>query len=346
MVKILQAPRLWRSRLLFLAMVMLSAFAIWWSRKILHAALTLIFLPFTWGHNASQFLISQDVDGFDVTFANYSRMQETAGSSYQDKIPPILHHILLENPAAATKWQHARQSCLEMHPGWETHFWTDAKAEQFVAEKFPALKNMWDGYRFPIQRIDALRYFILYEYGGVVLDMDLQCRRSLGPLRRFEFVAPAAHPVGFSNGFMMASRGNKFIKDIIAHLETYNRHWFGLAYPTVMFSTGCHFASTIHALQRNRSTLKILSGPKNNIKLHQLNGAASTPLFNHLGSSSWHSFDAAFIVLLGHLGWKQIVPLVIGGVIFVFLVRRLCRWRRMVVFRSQKDLGGSIKSSV
>jgi len=32
--------------------------------------------------------------------------------------------------------------------------------------------------------------------------MDLHCRRSLGPLRRFEFIFPAAYPVGVSNGFL------------------------------------------------------------------------------------------------------------------------------------------------
>lgn len=78
---------------------------------------------------------------------------------------------------------------------------------------------------------------------GVILDMDLQCRRSLGPLRRFNFVAPAAHPTGFSVGFMMASKRNSFVGALVRNLETYNRHWLGLPYPTVMFSTGCHYAS-------------------------------------------------------------------------------------------------------
>jgi len=73
--------------------------------------------------------------------------------------------------------------------------------------------------------------------------MDLQCNRALGPLRRFDFVAPAAHPTGFSIGFMMASPRNEFVGELVHNLERYNRHWLGLPYPTVMFSTGCHYAS-------------------------------------------------------------------------------------------------------
>lgn len=58
---------------------------------------------------------------------------------------------------------------------------------------------------------------------------------------------------------------------------------------------------TIHTLQQNRTEYKVLRGPKSNPKLHQLNGAVSTPLFDHLGSSKWHSFDAWAIVTIGKL---------------------------------------------
>jgi len=78
---------------------------------------------------------------------------------------------------------------------------------------------------------------------GAILDMDLRCRRSLGPLRRFDFVAPAAHPTGFSVGFMMTSKRNEFVGRLVQNLQPYNRHWLLLPYSTVMFSTGCHYAS-------------------------------------------------------------------------------------------------------
>ena len=31
---------------------------------------------------------------------------------------------------------------------------------------------MYDSYRFPIQRIDALKYFILRHFGGIYVDLD------------------------------------------------------------------------------------------------------------------------------------------------------------------------------
>jgi len=104
---------------------------------------------------------------FDVSFANYSKNATSAGPGYSDRIPGILHHISL-GPAAATResWVEARQSCLDVHPGWQAMLWTDENAGAFIAEKFPSFKPIWDSYRFPIERIDALRYLLLYEFGG------------------------------------------------------------------------------------------------------------------------------------------------------------------------------------
>lgn len=30
----------------------------------------------------------------------------------------------------------------------------------------------YDGYRYPVQRVDAVRYFIMLHYGGIYMDLD------------------------------------------------------------------------------------------------------------------------------------------------------------------------------
>ena len=79
----------------------------------------------------------------------------------------------------------------------------------------------------------------------------------------------------------------------------------------------------------NRTDLKVLAGPKENLNLHSLNGDVVTPLFHHLGSSSWHSFDGALVVLLGKPE-TQMRILFMGIIIGVAVVfrRRLCRAAR------------------
>ncbi|CAK7272411.1 hypothetical protein SEPCBS119000_005109 [Sporothrix epigloea] len=328
MFSAIPVPRRFRSRLL-VAVAGIVFVVILLSRHVLYTAWTLAYLPLVWSHDASSFVLSQDADHFDITFADYNISQAAAGPEYTDRVPAVMHHVVLGSRPPLPAWTETRQSCLDFHKGWETHYWTDETAAAFVADKFPHLKATWDSYPYLIQKVDALRYMVLYEYGGVVLDMDLRCKRALGPLRRFGFVAIEAVPVGFSSGFIMAERRNALVGAIVNSLPDYNRRWLGLPYPTVMFSTGCHFASTIHALQANRSEYKILRGPQDNRDLHKLNGAVSTPIFDHLGSSAWHSFDGRFIIMLrGALPW--IFPVLLLSVVASVL---LAKRRHLLLLR-------------
>jgi hypothetical protein len=41
-----------------------------------------------------------------------------------------------------------------------------------MAEEYPWFLETYDGYPFPIQRADAIRYFVLAHFGGTYLDLD------------------------------------------------------------------------------------------------------------------------------------------------------------------------------
>ena len=157
-------PRL-RHVLIFTPILILVAL-LWHYHEVIGLAFTLSTLPLNWFRDSPTWLISQENDGFDVTFANYSIHQTTAGPEYEDRVPAILHHIMLGSKKPMDGWNDARQTCIDLHPGWESMHWTDESAEKLVSEKFPDFKPTWDGYKLPIQRVDTLRYMILYEYGG------------------------------------------------------------------------------------------------------------------------------------------------------------------------------------
>jgi mannosyltransferase OCH1-like enzyme len=223
--------------------------------------------------------------------SSYPLNQTSASPNYTDVVPPIIHHILIGNINLDKRpsWKQAREACLKWHPNYEYKFWNDSLAEELILKEYPWFYSTWKSYSYPIQRADSLRYLVLYHYGGIFLDLDLHCRRSLGPLRRFEFISPAAYPVGISNGFLMVSPRHPFIKVLVDQLPLFNRN-FLLPYATVMFSTGCMYLSAQYSLYNDRCHLKLLD-----YKLHRLSGHVSTPLFTHDGSSSWHSKDALLI---------------------------------------------------
>jgi hypothetical protein len=137
-------------------------------------------LPARWPQASSLSILSPERDHFDITFASYDRNQSTAGSSYIDVVPPILHHINLGSKPPRDEWMDARNHCIAHHPGWETFLWDDARAKTFVATEFPHLKHMWDNYLFPVQRVDALRYMLLQKYGGEFESLSISRNRPHG----------------------------------------------------------------------------------------------------------------------------------------------------------------------
>ncbi|PYH42909.1 glycosyltransferase family 32 protein, partial [Aspergillus saccharolyticus JOP 1030-1] len=259
----------------------------------LHELYLLLRLPFVWKTTAAESVLTAQRDGFDLTFAAYA--DNRTASNETARVPTRLHHVHLGPNAPRAEWLTARAQCLEHHPGWETFLWQDENATAFVQSHYPDLLAMWQSYPALVQRVDALRYMVLHTYGGAILDMDLACRRSLEPLREFDFVAPAAHPVGISIGMMLAAPNNSYVRELVDNLPRFNRRWSLLPYITIMFSTGCHYASTIFTLQSHRASLRVLAGPPDRPTLHMLNGFVNTPLFQHLGSSSWHGRDAQWI---------------------------------------------------
>lgn len=61
----------------------------------------------------------------------------------------------------------------EHHPDWEYCFWNKEAIEKFMDEYFPELIPIYNEFRYPVQRWDAIRYLILYHIGGLYVDLEL-----------------------------------------------------------------------------------------------------------------------------------------------------------------------------
>lgn len=57
--------------------------------------------------------------------------------------------------------------------------WTNEKSRDFIAKEYPWFLDTFDGYKYPIQRADSIRYFVLAHYGGTYIDLDDVCRLGL-----------------------------------------------------------------------------------------------------------------------------------------------------------------------
>ncbi|KAI0347225.1 hypothetical protein BDW22DRAFT_1404840 [Trametopsis cervina] len=263
-------------------------------------------------------------------FADDSTWNATENQA-TEHIPRILHQTW-KSETLPVKWTKISQHCRDLMPDYEYMLWTDASSREFIAKEYPWFLDTFDGYTYPIQRADAIRYFVLYHYGGIYLDLDIGCQRRLDSLLQYNIILPRTIPVGVSNDLMFAEKSHPFMAQTIHNLISWDYSWI-LNYPTVMFSTGPMFLSFQYGFwnSANPPTKEFPGGevrilPKSLYGKNALPEEAPNSFFTHYYGSSWHADDAAFIGFLGSWGkplmWIGLVVLIIGVGRLVLAPRR------------------------
>ena len=120
----------------------------------------------------------------------HNHWNRTEQSPWIYRIPPILHqkwmteYVPIETNSWISSWN-------RLHPEWKYWFWTDKSVFEFLQESFPEFTDLYQGYKKDIQRADVMRYFVLYQFGGIYADLDIEWLRSLDEniLNRTCFIA-------------------------------------------------------------------------------------------------------------------------------------------------------------
>jgi mannosyltransferase OCH1-like enzyme len=92
-------------------------------------------------------------------------------------IPRVFHQIWVGPDPFLEGFEDWRESWARHHPAWEQQLWTDYNLP-------PGLRNpqVYERDRRPVERADILRLELLYRFGGVYLDADLECLKPIDPL--------------------------------------------------------------------------------------------------------------------------------------------------------------------
>jgi len=105
----------------------------------------------------------------------YNKEIKDINISPEKGIPKIIHHICPKDYKRwNNKWFIGYESTLRIFPSPEyTHmYWYDDELYKFIESDFPWFLDIFNSYDINIKRIDMIRPFILYKYGGIYLDMD------------------------------------------------------------------------------------------------------------------------------------------------------------------------------
>lgn len=209
-------------------------------------------------------------------------------------IPRIIHQTW-KTADIPERYRACQASWREHHPDWTYILWTDADIEAFVIEHYPRLRGLFQKYPDHIQRVDAVRYMILFEYGGVYADLDVFCRRSFESLLAYDVFLPETKPLGVSNDLMGCTKASPFFGYLLERLEHAYSHWPRWLVPRhfrVLLTTGSLFVTNGLRAAPIGETIYILSG--------HLYGEGSDPrtYVTHVPGGTWHRWDSDLFVFL------------------------------------------------
>lgn len=252
-------------------------------------------------------------------------------------IPPIVHHIFhnWKEPGkhdVPEDWARMRQSCIDKNPGWDMKIWYTEESRTFIEDHFNWFLSTYDSYKFPIQRVDVMRYFLVRHYGGIYIDMDNGCEESLDALRYMPAFTTDGGLGALSNNIIGAQPGHPWLVMMTESLLAYKWNWF-LPYAIVMYNSGQWYLTEIwekyHARLRADGTLRGFPGAAKWAPLHRVlmdgrPGADRWVFFNNKGhGGTWGAGDDWLWAWIGD-HWVEFVAELAAAIFFSVLACVCC----------------------
>lgn len=247
-------------------------------------------------------------------------------------VPKIIHQIFhkwkdSENDTIPADWTAIRQRCIDLNPGWKHVLWTGQISRDFIEKEYPWFLKTYDNYRYPVQRVDALRYFLVRHYGGIYLDLDNGCTSSLEPLLYYPVWVTDSGRGALSNNILAGRPNHPFWSMLTHSLVAYNYN-FVFPYVTISYASGQWFMTDIwqkyHAMLPDPEE----TAPQEN-RLYRLvldhRGTATWSFFTEGRGESWKNWDNAMFLWVGdHI--VSIIGCCVGVGLAIWGVSRA--WRR------------------
>jgi mannosyltransferase OCH1-like enzyme len=242
----------------------------------------------------------------------------------------IIHQIwfgLIPNKRKAKKdfqkLKKYRDSWLIKNPGWAYFCWNYENCENLIKTLFPEHQDMYKKYTYLVQKCDAIRYFILYRYGGIYADMDYFCNKPFdealsiykNDMYLVETPNKMENNVHVSNSLMYSKPNHPFWKSLFIELELnkvapyyYSKHLI------VMTTTGPNILNKVFHQYKHKYKLgyfpqKLFHPYGLTDEIITLNNKPDIYAM-HLGKGSWENDDSKFLIFL-YLEYKFLLFIVL-----------------------------------
>jgi mannosyltransferase OCH1-like enzyme len=207
------------------------------------------------------------------------------------------------------------------HPDWKYILWTDKMIRDYIELGYPQFLKKFDSYKYNIQRVDMIRYFILKDFGGIYSDLDLYpvCNiESHFKSNEDVYLVFSGNNYGHVTNSFMASKPNAPIwTDVLNNINNKLPWYSFIKHFHIMSSTGPMFLTSI--VKKYNHNIALLPGSNfmaynsnedfNIVKPH----AKLLPL----EGKSWNSIDSHILNKLNK--YKEPVIYIII-LIYIFLI--------------------------
>ena len=130
-------------------------------------------------------------------------------------IPRIFHQIWVGPHPMPEEFQDYRETWRHHHPDWEMRLWTEDNLPTDLVRK-----EAYERLRKPAERSDIIRLEVLLRFGGVYIDTDYECLRSIEPLLDgVEFFTAYIKPKGVNNALIGATAGHPILERAVREIR-------------------------------------------------------------------------------------------------------------------------------
>lgn len=136
-------------------------------------------------------------------------------------IPKKIHQIWLGQKPLPKKYLKWMDSWKKHNSDWEYKLWNEENIKELNIKEF----NIYSKELNPGYRSDIVRYIVLNKYGGIYVDTDFECIKSIpNDLLKYKFVSCLifGNKPSIANGMMMSTPGFILIKNILKSIEKDN----------------------------------------------------------------------------------------------------------------------------
>jgi len=223
-------------------------------------------------------------------------------------------------------WKEGQQSVISMNPNWKYTLLTDIDNDTIVKNNFPDFYQTFISFKYPIQRADAIRYCVLYLYGGIYLDLDYICNKTFDNLILNKEVglikSTNTHNI-FTNSFLVSQKSSEFwlkcieqMKQPLPFYKKITKHF------EIMNNTGPFLINNI--AKQNLNYIEILYNIVNsncnvcNIKMCDRN---NNHYLTPIEGKSWNSLDSTILNFI-FCNIKIIILIILIIIILIIIIKK------------------------